>query len=631
MPGDSVGDAAPTTRLTARDLVAQLSHPLRAFMATEAAGALVMVLATVAALVWANSGWAASYQATWQQPLAIRIGEKELTTTLGHAVDDGLLAVFFFVVGLEVRHELSLGELTSRRRLALPLLAGVAGMALPAASYLLLVPPGDTRGAWGIVIGTDTAFLLGALALVGPRVSTQLRVFLLTVTVIDDIVAVAVIGLVYSGPLDLPVLLVAALLALALAGLSRLRVWRSGPHVLLAIALWCAIVLAGVHGSFAGMVAGLLVADRSPRRDVVETTASTFRAFRQSPMVQVGRLVRQGVSQSLSVNERLQAALHPWTSLVIVPVFALANAGVDLRHGALGDALGSRLTWVVVVSLVLGKLVGIGAVTLAGLRRRPDLLPYGVGPGHVVGGAALSGIGFTVALLVAGLAVPEGPARAQVTVGVLLSAVVSTLVGKLVFSVAAARGEGDADLPHRLDRPVEVGVDHIRGPVDAPLTLVEYGDFECPFCAKATGVAADLRARYGDRLRYVFRHLPLTAVHPHAELAARAALAADEQGRFWPMHDVLFGHQDQLEYEDLLGYAADLDLDVERFARVLEDPAVSDRIRADVASAEASGARGTPTFFIGDRRHVGPYDAETLSRALDSRYRGPGQQTPTDR
>lgn len=181
---------------------------------------------------------------------------------------------------------------------------------------------------------------------------------------------------------------------------------------------------------------------------------------------------------------------------------------------------------------------------------------------------------------------------------------------------APARHEGDADLPRYLDRPVDPDLDHIRGPVDAPLTLVEYGDFECPFCARATGAARELRARLGDELRYVFRHLPLCDVHPRAEIAAHAAVAADRQGRFWEMHDVLFAHQDRLDVEDLIGYAGRLELDVDVFLDDLHSREVDDRVRSDVASAEASGARGTPTFFIGERRHSGPYDAETLAAEL---------------
>jgi protein-disulfide isomerase len=232
----------------------------------------------------------------------------------------------------------------------------------------------------------------------------------------------------------------------------------------------------------------------------------------------------------------------------------------------------------------------------------------------------VSGIGFTVSLLIASLAFDDPTLRDQATVGVLLAAAVATGLGWAVF-----RGQTDADLPRFLDRPVDPEVDLVRGRVDAPLTLVEFGDFECPFCARATGVATELRERFGDDLRYVFRHLPLVDVHPHAERAARAAVAAQAQGRFWEMHDLLFGHQDQLEYEDLAGYAARLGLDVEKFLRDLDDEDVAARIRADVASAEASGVRGTPTFFVGNACHTGPHDTETLAQALEASRATPGR------
>jgi 2-hydroxychromene-2-carboxylate isomerase len=302
---------------------------------------------------------------------------------------------------------------------------------------------------------------------------------------------------------------------------------------------------------------------------------------------------------------------------VIVPVFALANAGVDLRGGVLGDAVGSPVTWGVVVALVVGKLVGIGTTSLGSVRLGLGAFPQGVGSGQVLGGAALSGIGFTVSLLIADLAF-DARLQEQAIVGVLLAAALATATGWLVFRGAAVlRGERTASLPMFLDRPVDPERDHIRGPADAPLTLVEYGDFECPFCSRATGTVKELTARFGDELRYVFRHLPLPDVHEHAELAAEAAEAAGAQGRFWEMHDLLFGHQDDLEYEDLLGYAGKLGLDVDQFADELHEGRHAARVRRDVISAEASGARGTPTFFVGDRRHVGPYDTESLARELE--------------
>lgn len=572
-----------------------------------------MLLAAAVALGWANSPWSGSYEALWDTHLSVSLGDAELAMDLGHWVNDGLMALFFFVIGLEVRRELSLGELTRRSRLVIPLVAGITGMVVPTLLYLVLNPSGEAARGWGIVIGTDTAFLLGALAIVGPAVSTQLRVFLLTVTVIDDIVAVTVIGVVYSESIQLVPLLVGLGCVVVLVVLNRLRQWRASPYVTVVAVLWLATVQSGVHASIAGMVAGLLIPAWAPRKPEVETAASLFTAFRQSPMPSLQASASQGLARVISVNERLQTVLHPWASYLIVPVFALANAGVDLRDGVLGDALRSPVTWGVVLGLVGGKFLGLGGGALAAVRLRLGELPQGVGPGQVLGGAALSGIGFTVSLLIIGLAFDDARLVDEATVGVLLSAILATVLGWVVFRAAAVfHGEWSAGLPTELCRPVDPARDHILGPADAPLTVVEYLDYECPFCARATGVIHELRERFGDDLRYVVRHLPLPDVHPHAEQAAVAAEAAAEQGRFWPMHDLLFTRQDELEMEDLIGYAAELGLDVEQFVRDLQREDLADRVREDVASAEASGARGTPTFFVGRERHAGPHDARTL-------------------
>jgi len=602
-----------------RQLAGQLSGPLRHFLATESGSALVLVAATAVALLWANSPWSASYTATWATAASVRVGTVGMEMSLGHWISDGLMVLFFFVIGLEVRRDLAIGELTDRRRVVLPLLAGFGGMVVPALLYVLIAPSGEAAAGWGVVIGTDTAFLLGTLALVGPTISTQLRVFLLTLTVVDDIVAVSVIGVFYAHSIDLTAITVALAGVVALLLLSRFGVWRTWPYVVATLAVWLATIASGVHASIAGMVCGLLIPAFSPRREVVRDAAIRFRAFRQSPLPEAGRSARDAVARAVSVNERMQLVLHPWTGYVVVPLFALASAGVDLRGGAFLNALGSPLTWAVVVGLVVGKLVGIGGGALAGARFRLGLLPQGVGPGQVVGGAALSGIGFTVSLLIIGLAFESAQLRAEATIGVLLSLVIATGLGWVTFQLAARwHGETSAGLPTTLSRPVDPARDHIVGPVDAPLTLVEYADFECPFCAKATGVAREVREHYGDRLRYVFRHLTLPEVHPHAELAAAAAEAAAAQGKFWEMNGMLFAHSDELELQDLAGYAGQLGLDVEDFLRDISEQRHAARIREDVASAEASGARGTPTFFIGSQRHTGPWDAQSLIEALDA-------------
>ncbi len=601
-----------------RPFVAQLARPLRSFLANEAGSAGLLLAAAVMALAWANSPWSDAYVSVWHTELAVRIGGAEIVKDLGHWIDDGLMVLFFFVVGLEVRRELSIGELTDSRSLIVPGLAALGGLVVPAAIYLAINPTGEAAGGWGVVIGTDTAFLLGALAIVGPACPTQLRVFLLTLSIADDVVAVTVIGGVYSDAIDPIALAVAVGCLVALWALNRLGVWRTAPNAVVGAVLWVATVESGLHPTIAGMAAGLLISARPPNRAEVDAATSMFRAFRQSPLPGVGWSARQSIARAVSLNERLQTVLHPWTSYVIVPLFALANAGVDLRDGVLADALGSSLTWGVVAGLVVGKLVGIGVTSLGAVRLGLGALPQGVGSGQVLGGAALSGIGFTVSLLIADLAFDEH-LHEQATVGVLLAAVLATISGWVVFKGAAVlRGERTASLPMFLDRPVDPERDHIRGAPDAPLTLVEYGDFECPFCSRSTGTVSELADRFGADLRYVFRHLPLPDVHPHAELAAEAAEAAGAQGRFWEMHDLLFAHQDDLEYEDLIIYADDLGLDVDRFAEDLQEGRHAARVRIDAGSAEGSGARGTPTFFVGDRRHIGAYDTESLARELEA-------------
>lgn len=599
------------------DFTGQVASPLRSFIRTEAGSAGLVVVAALVALVWANSGWSDGYRSLLDTTVSLSFGGGDLSLDLHHWINDGVMVVFFFVIGLEVRREFAMGELTDRRRLVVPVVAGVGGMVVPAALYLLLNPSGPQSAGWGVVIGTDTAFLLGALALVGPSVSTQLRVFLLTLTVIDDIVAVSIIGVVYSDDIHLGALLVAAVCVVALALLGSTGVWRASPYVAVVVVMWLATLESGLHTSIAGMIAGLLVPAAPPTRRLVELATQQFRAFRQSPMPGVQRSARQSLNRAISVNERLQEVLHGWTSYVVVPVFALANAGVDLRGGLLGDAMASPVTWGVVLGLVVGKTVGIGLGAMGAVRLRWGQLPQGVGSGHVLAGGALSGIGFTVSMLIVALAFEPGQVRDEALVGVLLAVVLSTLAGWLLFWLAARfLGQTDAALPRRLSDPIDPEHDHIRGPVDAEVTLVEYLDYECPFCARATQVADQVRSHFGDRLRYVARHLPLP-VHPHADLAALAAEAAARQGRFWEMHELLLDHQDELELQDLIGYAADLRLDVEQFVRDLDDEDLRHHIERNVASAEASGVRGTPTFFIGETRHVGQHDARTLIEELE--------------
>ncbi|MDQ3762372.1 MAG: Na+/H+ antiporter NhaA [Actinomycetota bacterium] len=599
------------------NLVAQLSGPVRRFLRTEAASAGLLVGATVLALAWANSPWGGSYAALWSTEFSLRLGSAQVTEDLRHWVNDGLMCFFFFLIGMEVRRELSMGELTQRRRLTVPALAAIAGIVVPVLLYLAINAGSEGAVGWGIAMATDTAFVLGALALIGPRCPTQLRVFLLSLSVVDDIGALSAVAFFYSEDVRPGALLISALCVLAFVVLARLRVWRGPAYFAVGVALWLAMHASGVHTTIGGVVLGLLVSAYPPRRDEVERAGTLARAFRQSPQPSLAREAKLSVERAVSPNERIGALLVPWSSYVIVPVFAVANAGVRLDADLLSRALTSPVTLGVVVGLVVGKLVGVGLTATLAVRLRVGALPPGVNLGSVWGGAALCGIGFTVSLFVADLAFDDARLREEATVGVLAASVVAVALGTVLFRVLDRRSGPAPTRPTRLDPPVDPDIDHVRGPVDAPLTLVEFGGFECPFCGQATGVVEELRAQFGDDLRYVFRHLPLPEVHQHAELAAEAAEAAAVQGAFWAMHDRLFAHQHALDAHDLLDHAAALGLDLERFARELGAGVHGQRVRDDVASAEASGARGTPTFFVNGRRHVGPHDARTLAQALE--------------
>jgi protein-disulfide isomerase len=337
----------------------------------------------------------------------------------------------------------------------------------------------------------------------------------------------------------------------------------------------------------------------------------------------LARSARAGVESAVSPNERLQLALHPWTSFVIVPLFALANAGIPLNGDVLSRAASSPVTIGIVVAYVVGKPVGILASSWLITTLRPGQRRLPAGWAALAGGAATAGIGFTVSLLIASLAF-SGDRLEEAKLGVLVCAVFATLGAWLLFEglrllsdpSRARQLVGTTEDIIDLTAPVDPERDHIRGPDDAPVSLVEYGDFECPYCGQAEPVVRQLLNNLGEDVRFVFRHLPLTDVHEHAQRAAEASEAAAAQGKFWEMHDLLLAHQDALQWKDLVRYAEQLGLDVERFRDELRRRVHAPRVTEDVADADASQVTGTPTFFIDGRRHHGAYDIATLEAAI---------------
>ncbi|HEU5158972.1 MAG TPA: Na+/H+ antiporter NhaA [Streptosporangiaceae bacterium] len=616
-----VGQAAATPFSGRTAWARNLRTPLREFLRTETGGAMVLLAATLAALVWANVH-ASSYEAAWSTRASIRVGGVGLAMDLRHWINSGLMTLFFFVVGLEARREFDMGELRDRRRLALPLAAGIGGMVVPVAIYLAMNAGGPAMPGWGVAMSTDTAFALGLLALVGRRLPTRLRAYLLTVTVVDDMVALGVIAVVYSDDIALPALL-AAMGIFAVVLIVRVGDIRSMPlYAALGIAAWVALNASGVEPVVVGLVMGLLTYAYPATRGDLERATEMFRLFREQPTPELARSAQTEVAAAISPNERLQQLFHPWTSYVIVPLFALANAGIPINAGFLGEAYTSPVTLGILVGYVVGKPIGIlGLSALVTWISRGRLRPP-VGWAAVAGGGAIAGIGFTVALLIATLAF-SGPRLDEAKAGILSAALGATALTWIVVRLTAllpARLRlrallGTAESIVDLAAPVDPARDHIRGPAAAPITVVEYGDFECQYCGQAEHVIRELMAGAGD-VRYVWRHLPLSDVHPQAQLAALAAEAAAAQGKFWELHDLMLARQDALGSRDLVRYAGELGLDVERFRMDLRKNTGAAHIAEDVDSADVSGVSGTPTFFINGRRHHGAYDIAGLSAAV---------------
>jgi NhaA family Na+:H+ antiporter len=375
------------------------------FVSIEALSGLVLVAGAVAALVWANVA-TASYEDFWQRHLNIGFGDASIDLSIQHWVNDGLMTVFFFVVGLEIKREIVRGELRDPRTVALPVLAAIGGMALPALVYTALNAGKAGAEGWAIPAATDIAFAVGVLALLGPRVPRNLKLFVLTLAIVDDIGAIIVIAIFYSGGVELWWLLGSAALVTLIIGLQHLRVASPIAYVIPALALWVCMYESGVHPTIAGVILGLLTPARPfGGRQVIET---------------------------------LEHGVHPWSSFLIVPLFALANAGIVIDGDTVSRALESPVTAGIALGLVLGKTLGITLATALGVWLRLGRLPVGVRWPHVAGGAAVAGIGFTVALFVAELSF-RGARLENAIIGILAGSLLSGLVGAAIIAGSGRR------------------------------------------------------------------------------------------------------------------------------------------------------------------------------------------------
>jgi len=402
----------PTTGDAPATLADRLAAPFQRFLAIEAASTILLLVATVAALAWANSPWSASYSALWHTQLALSLGPASLSLSLEHWVNDGLMVLFFFLVGMEIKHELVHGELSTRERAMLPVFGALGGMLAPAAIYAALHLGGPAISGWGVPMATDIAFAVAALTVFGARVPAGLKVFLLALAIVDDLGAVAVIALFYSHGFS-PAALVAAASGLALVVLLRAAGVRAiGVYWIVGLGVWLATLHSGLHATLAGVLLGFL------------TPAHPVGPARDAP----------------APLALLTAALHPWSAFVVMPLFALANAGVPLDPAVLADALARRVALGIGVGLFVGKPLGVLLLAWLAVRLRLAALPAGIGFGQLLGAGVLAGIGFTMAIFLTTLAFEDPALVAASKLGVMGASVLAAGCGAALLARALPRG-----------------------------------------------------------------------------------------------------------------------------------------------------------------------------------------------
>jgi len=442
----------PTAPSAGRRFVARVFvGPAQAFVGTEASGGIVLLIATAVALAWANSPWDQSYFDLWHARVSLDLNLFAINKDLGHLVNDGLMAIFFFVVGLEIKRELLHGELASPRKAALPVAAALGGMIAPALLYTVFNAGGEGARGWGIPMATDIAFALGVLALLGRRVPFSLKVFVLALAIVDDLGAIGVIALFYTESIAWDAAAWAIVLFVVIFVANRIGLRSVDVYVALGIIFWVAVLKSGVHAT----IAGVALAALTPARpyfdpDRFETNARGLLArltgaqrsedaasSRQETLVEFERLSRE----SASPLDRLESILHPWVSYLIVPLFALANAGIPLSGEAIRDALQSDVTLGVAAGLVVGKPLGIVLMVWLACRLGWAELPENVNMGHIFGAALLAGIGFTVSLFIAGLAFDDATLVANAKLGILGASLLAGVAGFVYLWIAPGEPE----------------------------------------------------------------------------------------------------------------------------------------------------------------------------------------------
>ena len=428
----------------------RIVRPFQDFAHKQSSGGVLLIAATAVALVWANSPWGDSYAALWHTKLTVGVGDASISKDLTHWINDGLMAVFFFVVGLEIKREVLVGELSSARKAALPIAAALGGALVPALIYLAINAGTEGAAGWGIPMATDIAFALGVLALLGDKAPVALKVFLTALAIVDDIVAVFVIALFYTSGISWGALGVGGLFLLALIAANLIGVGRTLVYAVLGVGLWLCFLLSGVHATIAGVLLALTVPAISFINPGAFLDRSRYVLDRFEEAGEKGENVlaneeRQAALHALNHAayklepplHELEHALHPWVVFAIMPIFALANAGVQLGGGIVG-ALASPVALGVVAGLVVGKQIGVTLFAWLAVKSGVSELPEGIGWRHVYGAGWLAGIGFTMSLFITDLAFSEGPLVDAAKVGILAASLVSGAVGWAILRRAAS-------------------------------------------------------------------------------------------------------------------------------------------------------------------------------------------------
>ena len=419
----------------------RVGKPVRKFLNIEAASGILLLITTVIALVWANSSWSGSYQNLWETDFELVVGSYHMGGSghhlnLGVVVNDALMAIFFFVVGLEIKRELVSGHLKNPKAAALPAIAAVGGMAVPALVFFAFNPSGDGASGWGIPMATDIAFAVGVVSLLGDRVSRPLKVFLLSLAIVDDIGAILVIAIFYSSSLSLSWSISAIAIFTVIIILKKLKIWYIPIYIFLGTALWLATFESGIHATIAGVVLGLVTPAKPQQSQEQGREALEWLRDKGENIYPVDvRITAMELNESsMSIAERIGTALHPISSFIIIPIFALANAGVDLRGGVLGDAAGSPITWGVALGLVVGKIIGVFATTWIGMKMPFTSSPKEMNNLSLLGLAAAAGIGFTVSLFITNLAFEDFAILADESkIGILFASVVAGILALVLL------------------------------------------------------------------------------------------------------------------------------------------------------------------------------------------------------